>query len=115
MSRDIKNYEPKVIGPLTMRQIVCLLISLSYGIPIFFLITGDIVVRILIAMMAMVPVLLCGWLKVYDEPFEKFIKIVIINKFFRPVKRKYVIKNEYTNPTPQIKKIKRSKQIKGYK
>lgn len=115
MSKDIKDFEPKVVSVLTLRQIVCLFISCAYGIPLFFLLSGDIIARIMITLFAMVPVLLCGWLKVYDEPFERFIKIIILNKFVKPVKRKYVIKSDFIQKDVPNKKIKRSKNIKGYK
>ena len=116
MPKDIKNYEPKILGPLTLRQLVCLGISLSYGIPFVLFTHGDIVVRIMVGLALMVPVLLCGWLKVYNEPFEKFIKIIIINKFVKPEKRKYKCREVRFEEEPApIKKVKRSKNIKGYK
>lgn len=115
MSKDIKDFEPKVIGVLSLRQIVCLFIAAVYGVPLFFLLSGEIVTKLLITLVAVVPVLLCGWIKVYDEPFEKFIKIIITNKFIKPVNRKYRVKNEYTQNEVYYKKIKRSKEIKGYK
>lgn len=115
MSRDIKDFQPKIVGPFTLRQIVCVAIALSYGLPLYFLLPGDIITRVMIALFAMVPVLLCGWFKVYDEPFEKFIKIIIVNKFVKPVKRKYKVKNEFTENDVYYKKIKRSKNIKEYK
>lgn len=114
MSRDIKDFQPKVAGPFTIRQIVCMSISLSYGLPLFFMLSGDIVTRLMITLFAMAPVLLCGWLKVYDEPFERFIKIIIYNKFVKPVNRKYKIKNEFTENEVYYKKITRSKNIKEY-
>ena len=116
MPKDIKNYEPKILGPLTLRQLVCLGISLSYGIPFVLFTHGDIVVRIMVGLALMVPVLLCGWFKVYNEPFEKFIKIIVKNKFLKPVKRKYKIAGTFKEEKkPLITKIRRSKNIKGYR
>ncbi len=116
MSKDIKNFEPKIIGPFTLRQIICTLIAMTYGIPLYFILGGDIVVRIMITLFAMVPAFLCGWLKVYNEPFEKFIKIIVKNKFLKPVKRKYKIAGTFKEEKkPPITKIRRSKNIKGYR
>ncbi len=118
MPKDIKNYEPKILGPLTLRQLVCLGIASSYGIPFILLTHGDIVVRIMIGLMLMIPVLLCGWLKIYNEPFEKFLIIIIINKFIKPSKRVYKIKEikfENETETVLVKKVKRTKNIKGYR
>lgn len=116
MSKDIKNFEPKIIGPFTLRQIICSLIGFSYGIPIFFILGGDIVVRIMVTLFLMVPAFLCGFLKVYNEPFEKFIKIIIKNKFIKPAKRKYKIAGTFKEEKKApITKVKRYKEIKGYK
>ena len=65
----------------------------------------------------MLPVLLCGWLKVFDEPFERFLKIIVVNKFLKPAKRKYKISNQYKieEQKIEIKKVRRSKIEKGWK
>lgn len=117
MSKDIKNFEPKILGPFTLRQLICVGISVTYGVPLFFILGGDIVIRILITILAMLPVLLCGWLKVFDEPFERFLKIIVVNKFLKPAKRKYKISNQYKieEQKIEIKKVKRSKIEKGWK
>ena len=111
MSRDIKDFQPKIIGPFTLRQIACVGISFAYGIPMYKLLPGDIVTKMMIVLFAMLPVLICGWLKVYDEPFEKFLKIIILNKFVKPVNRKYKVKNEFVQSDVYYKKIKRSRKI----
>lgn len=116
MPKDIKTFEPKILGPLTLRQMACLGIACTYGIPFILLTHGSIVARVMIGLGLMLPVLLCGWLKIYNEPFEKFVKIIIINKFIKPTKRKYKISEiKFENEHQNIKKIKRSKTIKGYK
>ena len=116
MSSDIQNIEPKIIGPLTFRQIVCLGISLAYGAPIFAIVPGDILVRIMVSLAFMTPTLLCGWIKVFNEPLEKFCYKAILNTFVKPQKRKYKCENSYeayTGVEKKIKKVKRTKQNKG--
>ena len=116
MSKDIKDFEPKILGPFTMRQLVCLAISGAYGIPIFNITHGDIVTSVMITFGFMLPTIMCGWVKVYNEPLEKFALIIVKNKLIKPAMRKYKISGIYKEERkPEIKKIKRSKQIKGYK
>lgn len=118
MSSDIQNIEPKILGPLTFRQIICISISAAYGIPLFILIPGDILVRIMIVLALTTPVLLCGWIKVYDEPLERFLYKMILNTFIKPTKRKYKLENTYDvylEEEDTIKKVKRTKENKGWK
>ena len=116
MSSDIQHIEPKILGPFTFRQIICIGISMSYGIPILIAIPGDIVVRILVTLVLMAPALLCGWIRVYNEPLERFAYKAILNTIIKPTKRKYKAENTYEVYTENeriIKKVKRSKQNKG--
>ena len=73
MNRDIREFEPKVIGPFTLKQAKCVGVMAAYGFPLFFtlykhsLYTAAIVVGISIA-----PPILIGWVKVRNMSFEKF-------------------------------------------
>lgn len=116
MSKDIKNFEPKIIGPFTLRQIACIGISCAYGIPFFILFDVEIVTRVMVTLALMAPVILCGWIKIYDVHLEQFIKIIFISKFVKPSKRKYKTKSMYTNPnTTNQQKVKRSKTERGWR
>ncbi len=117
MSKDIKEYEPKIIGPLTARQIICCTLAASYGIPLFSALDIEIVSRVMITFFAMVPMVLCGWLKIYGLPLEAFIFMIIKTKLLRPQKRYYEISNTLDIDEEKVyyKKIKRNKNKKGYK
>ena len=96
LSKDIKEQDVKILGPFTARQAVCLLIAGSYGVPMMFLLPGTFLLRSVIAIVAMMPVILCGWCKVYGIPLEKF--AVKVLKSFRGTKeRKYVTENRFEN------------------
>ena len=50
MSKDIHDYEPKIIGFMTMRQLVCVAIGLAYAVPLaVFLPISDLTTRLIIA------------------------------------------------------------------
>lgn len=89
--QDIKKYEPKFIGPFTIRQFVCVLISGIFVLSIYFgfkwLFTTDalVVICIIVAM----PFVACGWIAPYGIPLEKFLFSLIKTKLILPSKRKY--------------------------
>ena len=89
ISKDIKAHEPKIMSVFTLRQLICVALALSYGIPLVFIIPGDLTIRVLIAMAAMTPVLMFGWIKLYGLPLEKYIYKLFINKYIRPSTRIY--------------------------
>lgn len=118
MTKDIRDYSPKVIGPFTGRQLVCLVISLVYGIPIMIAIPFDIIPRVLLGMLCMAPVLACGWVAPYGIPLERFFIKCIIPVLGSGGKRRYKCKNDFSYlipPREKIKKVKRNRNIESYK
>ena len=113
MPKDLKTVEAKIIGPFTARQIICFIIACSYGIPLFAKLNGDITFKIIVTLLAVIPVLLCGWFKIQGLPFEKFLVIIIRNKFLKPKKRKYKVKNSFDYRKTNSGKVKRSKSSRG--
>lgn len=120
MSKDIRDIEPKLIGPFTKRQTICSLISLSYGVPLFFVFKGiPIFTRILIIIVLMMPVIACGWCDMYGMHLEQFAMHLIRTMFLTPRKRKYEEYNLYeeiyinevdVDTSPPEKRKKRSKK-----
>ena len=120
MSKDIRDIEPKFIGPFTKRQTLCTIIALGYGVPLFFVMKGmPIFTRILIIILLMMPTIACGWCDMYGMHLEQFVLHLIRTLFLTPQKRQYEENNLYEeiyineidieNEVPQ-KKIKRSKK-----
>ena len=99
MSKDIRSFQPKLIGPLTKRQLICSAIGLAYGVPAFFLLKSlgvtDVTLRVVICVVLMAPPFLCGWIHLYGMSLEKFMIHVIKIMFFKPRIRKYEVKNAY--------------------
>ena len=118
MAQDIREYSPKILGPFTLRQIICLAIAFSYGIPIMLLVPLGFVPRVLIGALCMLPVLLCGWITFYRIPLEKFVFKYVLPAIFGNTKLKYKTENTFSyldTPKKEIRKVRRTRKIKGYK
>ncbi len=94
MTRDIKDFSPKVISIFNKRQLICSAIALSYGFPIIMYAKSlELNTRMTFATILMLPVLACGWIKVYGMPLEKFALIVLTNHVLTPTRRMYATEN----------------------
>ena len=118
MTKDIRDYEPKVIGIFTARQLVCICIASAYGIPLAFLLPiEDITLRITVAVLLMAPVIICGWVKAYEMPLETFVRRALLTSVFRPAIREYRSNtcNSYKGtPKRAEKKKKKMKKSRKY-
>lgn len=113
MPGDIKEFEAKVIGSLTLRQTICFGIAGVLGfISMQFL--NNVFTTIIIAI---IPVL-CGVWKPYEMGLEKFALMLLLTYWLPPTNRKYIISNEYsecinkTNEDEEKQKILRSRKKK---
>ena len=99
--KDISKYEAKIIGPFTLRQAICTVPAIGIAVLAFTTlikyIPKDICIFITIILVA--PLLLCGYIKVYGMPFEKFAKMVFISIVLAPTNRKYKTVNVYETIT----------------
>lgn len=96
MSKDIQDYEPKVVSVFSKRQIICLGIAAAYAVPLFFAMSGlEITTRATIAVLAAAPAIACGYVKLYGLPLEQFFIRCILKQMLVPMKRKYKTVNEY--------------------
>lgn len=126
MSKDIREYKPKIFWILTKQQLKCYIIALTYGIPLFFFVLQDIEItaRIMITFAAMAPVIAGGYCPAYGMDLDKFALMVIKNKLFTPQKRKYKAESAYHKAFRSLKttevnagkeKYKKSKSYIAYK
>ena len=95
ITKEIGNYEPKFIGPLTIRQTGCLAVAVPICILIYItlspVLTGDVA-----GFFCMIPAAFAaafGWLKPYGMKTEEFLRYVFINTLVAPCNRKYIIDN----------------------
>ena len=90
MNRDIREFEPKVIGPFTLKQAKCVGIMGAYGLPLFFaLYKINLYFAFITVGIAMLPPILIGWVKIRNLSFEKFIIRWFYWRFATPRIRKY--------------------------
>lgn len=90
MNRDIREFEPKVIGPFTLKQAKCVGVMLAYGLPLFLLLYKiNLCFAAIIVCITFVPPILIGWIKIRNLSFEKFIIRWFYWRFATPRIRKY--------------------------
>lgn len=94
MSKDIREFSPKVISVFDKRQLICLGIAALYGVPVFAA-TSFLAIdaRAILVVLITAPVVLCGWIRVYGMPFEVFLGHMVISMALTPRKRKYKTEN----------------------
>ncbi|MDO4647076.1 MAG: PrgI family protein [Eubacteriales bacterium] len=95
MPRDVREFEPKVIAGFTTRQLICIGALCLYDIPIALLLPGDIMIKLIVAIILAVPAVLCGWVKLFGMPFEKFLLQILIPTMFNPSIRRYRTENAF--------------------
>ena len=89
--QNIKKYEPKFIGPFTIRQFVCVVISAVFVLGIYFSLKWLLVTEALLTVCVLIamPFIACGWIAPYGVPLEKFVISLIKSKMLVPLNRKY--------------------------
>lgn len=98
MSRDIHEYEPKLVGPLTLRQLILVVIGLAYTVPaVIFIKIDNLTLRLLFGALLMIPVLACGWVPVMGMRIEQFL-YAAIKDYFPKSKRVRVYEAEMSTP-----------------
>ncbi len=123
MSKDIREYEPKVIGIFTKRQLVCVAIGAACGLLVATrLPVIDPIINVLAAVIVAMPASICGWIDLYGMHLETYVLYVIQNNFLTPNKRKYKseslfyesLKKEQASDFPEIPEEKKKKKRKVY-
>lgn len=102
MSKDISDFSPKIISVFDKRQLICVGLACSYGIPIMLYADSlDFYTRFTVAAVLMFPVLACGWLKLYGMTLERFAMHILKTRVLSPTERPYVTENlhAFIDPT----------------
>lgn len=121
--KDIKTYDPKFIGPLTLRQFVCGAIGAGITVSMYLFLYYPCNLQSSICIITSgilgVPAFAFGWWKPYGIPLEKFAKKYIELNILSPCNRPYKtdIKNtgieiqqtEYTKK--ELKKMKKQRTV----
>lgn len=112
MVDDIRKKDPPIIGPFTARQVICVAIAGTYSVPIAVNLPLDITYKIIIGLLIALPVAICGWIKINNEPFE----IVMVRYIYKHIltKRKRRVKqpNPYYEALKTVRKKDEQARIK---
>lgn len=123
MTDDIRKYQPKFMGPFTVRQCVCILIALVVAIPITIIFpVSQPSYKIFVFCIAMAPIVACGYIKLDGAYFEVLLLRAIYTMFLSSPKRKQVSHNtiaeylEYLNKQKEKKMMSKmtKRQLKKY-
>ena len=97
VTKEIGNYKPRLIGPFTMRQVICLLV----GVPVCVFIyqtTSKFLPSDIPGFLCFIPggiAWLFGWYEPYGMPTERFIQSIAVNILMAPSNRPFKIKNTH--------------------
>lgn len=117
--KDPNRYEPKQVGPFTIRQTICVAIMGVSGYFIYQYVSPYLGTD-LTGFLILIPAVIAwafGWWKPYGLRFEAFIKTAFICNFISPTKRKYVTENHWETimKMPLLEQIEDSKKKKKKK
>jgi len=97
ITKELGNYKPRLLGPFTARQVLCLLIAAPIAMKIYTGL-GDIVTKD-VAGFFVFPIgaiaWFFGWKEPYGMPAEQFLKSIFVNVLLAPQHRKYKIENTF--------------------
>lgn len=113
---DIRKYKTKIVGTLTLRQLICILITVIVDVILYYTLLRSVSLSlracVYLYMFIDIPIMMF----IYEPqgiPMEKYIMTVLIQKYFAPTKRyakDKVTKNTKPVDTKAIKK--REKEVK---
>lgn len=89
MSSDIRKYKPKMIGNLTARQCISIVIGACMGVIPALLVPLGIIGKLVVGVCFAVPAIICGFVQIGGLPFEQLFLRKIYRSFLTPKKRKY--------------------------
>ena len=111
MNEDIRKKETKQVGPFTWRQILFMLIGAAYTVPIVLLIPADIGIKVVVAVILLLPAFACGWIKSQGQHFETLAIRFIYYRILTPRERKKK-DLEYQKPRKKLARMKERKKLK---
>lgn len=113
--QDILKRDSKILGNFTARQIVSIAIGGGLGAAIGFglLQSQSLQVRGMVAFIIALPFILIGFVRIYDQPLEKILPVIIHDNFGLPLVRPY--KSELIVDEEEVQLLHMSQQSKKEK
>lgn len=87
---DPMQHQPKIFLGLTRRQCLCLVPGVVMGAATFYLVQkniGSIDVSFICCALVLAPFILFGYVRPYNMPFEKYLQLMIQNRYVNSSKR----------------------------
>jgi len=111
--KDLSVVRSKFLFGLTKRQTICFSAAAAIGLPLFFLLRGNIPTSAatFLMVLVMLPWFLFAMYEKHGMPLEKFLKCIISVKFKRPKIRTYATNNFYSATERQIQLYKEVQRI----
>jgi len=103
--KDLTVIRSKFLFGLTKRQTFCFGCAAAMGLPLFFLLRGNVPTSAaaILMIVVMLPWFLFAMYEKHGMPLEQFLGYVISVKFRRPKIRTYQTRNQYTAIGRQIR------------
>lgn len=120
--KDIRVYKTKIVGNLTFRQFISVVVTLLVDFIIYQTVLKSMKIPfddyVTIFILISIPILCFGWVRPMDMPLEKYLKYISFSLFFAPKKRKaktVIFKDEkIESKKPNKKRRKELSQIPKY-
>ena len=88
---DVRSYKTKVIGPLTLRQLICIVLAVIVDVVVYLMILRPLNVSLRPTIFTLVFVdvpIMAFTMDIMGMPTEQYIKSVLIRSIIAPTKRK---------------------------
>lgn len=115
MNKDVRTFEPKIMGPFTRRQLLSLVIAAAYTLPVVVLVPGDAMMKVLLGCVLAIPAILCGFIDVLGLPLLQFITYCVIPSVTNPKVRKFKSENAYETYLEEAESMEGKKKGKQQK
>lgn len=100
INKDIGSFEPKIMGPFTGRQLVCVIIGGVAAMLIYYL-AAPFLTQSSALFLAAIPAgvaVMFGWVKPLGIPMERFLKSAFVSMFIAPSIRRYKTVSQKVEP-----------------
>ena len=105
MNKDVRTFEPKIMGPFTRRQLISLVIAAAYAGPIAIAVPGDPMMKVLLGCILAIQAILCGFIDILGMPLLQFITYCVIPSLINPKVRKFKSETSYEMYWQQLKAV----------
>lgn len=90
--KDVRAYKTKIIGPFTMRQLICIAAAVAFDFVLYLIVTAlDVHLNMRLVIYGLVFInlpILAFMLEIQGMPLEQYLSKVALANFVKPTKRK---------------------------